>query len=270
MSTSILLLGLLASAHAAPCGRAEGVEIDVLTFNTWGLPRPIAKARRDRFPGIDRVAHDDRWEVVGLQEVWRGARPLVGHDHLLLPDGDGDSGLAMLTRWRSTARPLHVFRDASGFDRWKSKGVQPTSVDVPEVGSILVLNTHLQAGRGRGATRARAHQVDDLLSLVADIDEPVVMVGDFNLYDDLADDRDSADRLAAAGLVDAAVALDAREATYPDGTRLDRVFVRHGAHTCLVAESVQAVTDADGLSDHHPLAFRLRARRGDASSDATP
>lgn len=272
MGPSSLLLGLMTSASAGPCARAEGVEgveVDVLTYNTWGLPRPIARARRARFPGIDQVAHQDRWEVVGLQEVWWGARPLVGRRDLLLPDGAHDSGLAMLTHWGFTTGPLHVFAHAAGFDAWKSKGVQPTQVDVPEVGRLLVLNTHLQAGRGRLASRARAHQVDELLALVDASNEPVLMVGDFNLYDDLADDRDSVGRLTAAGLIDAAVALDVSEATHLDGSRLDRVYLRHGAHTCLVAESVQAVAGTDGLSDHHPLAFRLRVqRRGDGSADA--
>lgn len=267
MPTSTLLLSL-ASAHAAPCG-GSGVELDVLTFNTWGLPRPIAQDRRARFPGIDRVVHDDQWEVVGLQELWRGARPLVSREHLLLPDGDADSGLATVTRWQTRPHPLHVFHDASGFDAWKSKGVQVTDVVVPDAGDLLVVNTHLQAGRSRRAARARARQVDEVLRVVAGAQSPVVMVGDFNLYDDLDADRDSARRIADAGLVDAAVALHADRETYPGAGRLDRVFVRDGAHGCLVPEAVRRV-DADGLSDHRPIAFRLRLRRPVTLAEASP
>jgi endonuclease/exonuclease/phosphatase family metal-dependent hydrolase len=261
-----LLLGTIAGparAAEAPAGPPDddGVSIHVLTFNTWGLAPPFAYSRRTRFPRIDGLVHVDRWDVVGLQEVWWGARHMLHPDRLKLPSGEDDSGLAVLSRWTVGDSRLHVFTRASGFDQFKSKGLLQTELAIPSVGRVLLLDTHLQSGRSEHASAVRSSQIDEILSVVGAVDEPVVLVGDFNLYEDLPLDVASAARLAAGGLQDAALVLGRKEATYRDGSRFDRVFVRSSDRVQLALEDIEPVAGADGLSDHHPLAIGLRARR---------
>jgi len=146
------------------------------------------------------------------------------------------------------------YRAASGLDRFKDKGALLTTVDSPALGSVHLVVTHLQAGRGAGSRAARDAQVDDLIDLTAGLEGPTVLLGDFNLYEDLSTDRDSQDRLRAAGFTDSAAALGVVDPTHlGEHARLDRVFVRG-------ARPVQAqVLPSQGMSDHCPLVVRLEA-----------
>lgn len=243
------------AAHAAGSSAAASsplVGVDLLTFNTWGLPAPIARSRSARFPRIQRFLERAQDDVIGLQEVWRGARRLLSLRGLRFPGGDGDSGLAVLSRLPVEATRSLTYRAASGIDRLKDKGALLATVDHPDAGRLHVVTTHLQAGRGGGAQAARAAQIDELLALSGGLSGPVVLMGDFNLYGDLDVDRDAAGRLADAGFVDVAAALGVTSPTHAsEAARLDRVFIRGGQP--LAAE----VLDPRGLSDHRPLQVRV-------------
>lgn len=254
---------LLSPARAAECVPV-GASIDVLTYNTWGLPAPISKDRRVRLPSIARMVRQASADLVGLQEVWRGALPFLDLD-LVRPRSEGDSGLALVTPHRVSESREISFADAYGIDRLKQKGALATRVELPGAGPSWVVVTHLQAGSGQGSARARASQVDELIGLIPEDQGPVVMVGDFNLYQDNQADRASARRLAGAGWTDVAEASGALSPTYPDnGERFDRIFVRSGASACLAAERVEVVDVL--LSDHLPVRATLRAGHPDGSS----
>lgn len=237
----------------APAAVIAGLpSLELLTFNTWGLPFPIAQPRGERFPRIRRMLSQLAPDVAGLQEVWNGARRLLPLDGLLYPRSTHDTGLAVLSNHPVSSTRNLQYGSASGFDRFKGKGAMQATIEHPQLGPVKVVVTHLQAGRGAAARQARASQVDELLAFVADAPIPTVLMGDFNLYDELDSDARAHLRLGQAGFVDAAERLGVEEPTHGrEQARLDRVYLRG------LAPVEAEVLPAAGLSDHHPLRVRV-------------
>lgn len=259
-----LVLGI-AALSGAPAAAEEcsagGPALDVMTLNTWGLPPPVARDRKGRLPKIQRMVDEGALDVVGLQEVWSGALHLLTLK-LFRPDGEDDTGLAVVTPHAVSGRRSVVYRNGHGTDRLKQKGAMAMEVEIPEAGASWVVVTHLQSGYGDAPARVRASQVDELLALTSMTSGPAMMMGDFNLYDESALDLDTARRLSEAGWVDAAVALGETSPTYPDkGERFDRILLRSGPETCLRAESVEVIHPKVRLSDHLPVRAAIRVGR---------
>ena len=235
------------SAHAQTC--ASEAPIEVATLNTWGLPAPLSKRRSSRFQAIDDYLRTDL-DIIGLQEVWNTARSLLPFQ-LRLPHG-GDSGLAVATPHPSTRPVLTPFTKARGFDGLKRKGAISTRIGLPDGQRLGVVVTHLQAGHTKAAARVRSHQVRQVLDVASSHEGSVVVMGDFNLYDDLDDDVRSTQLIEQAGYSDGAVSAGELSPTYRTGTaRLDRIYVRGGQ----VTEAQVPTTRA--LSDHLPVEATL-------------
>lgn len=267
MATPLRMALALATALAAgrahggePSSRGEAASLDVATFNTWGLPFPIAwRPRERRFPGINKWLGDGGLDIVGLQEVWTGARHLLDLRGVTVPSRGGDSGLALYTPHRIT-RPASLvpFAAARGVDRLKAKGVLVAGVEVPDVGEVTVLVTHLQAGSGARNAAVRSAQIDELLAVLGDDPRPAIVMGDFNLYGADAVDTASQARLVEAGLVDAAIGADVGHTHQVEPERFDRVFVRGGESARMDAATAIVDRSASALSDHLPVLARLR------------
>jgi len=241
--------------------------VRVATLNTWGLPYPVATGRRRRLPAIGELLEELAFDVAGLQEVWRGATRFLGLEQLLVPPSRyGDTGLALLTRHRTTDMVVAPFRHARGFDAWKTKSVVATRLDLSEQRSLWAVNTHLQSGGGTRDAEVRAHQIDVLVDLLGRLEGPAVVLGDFNFHDQPAD-RASVERLATAGLVDSAEATGETTATWDGGTyRFDRIYARSTADVRLVPVEAEVIRyrHLPRLSDHRPLRVALRwERRGE-------
>lgn len=261
-------LSAFATASSAPAAAApppqatafDGV-ISVATLNAWGLPFPIARKRGERMARIARFVSEREFHVVGLQEVWRGARKLLDVDHVRYPAAGADSGLALASSLPSTTPSLVPFEHARGPDRWKTKGVLTSQVQLDADRAVWMVVTHLQAGASQRNQRVRSHQVDTLLSVLEGLDGPAVVIGDFNLYDRPLD-RESAARLEASGLLDAAAEVGAIAPTFPGSAhRFDRVYVRAGQRVDLVPTTGTVLvngSDVPWLSDHHPVAVDLQ------------
>lgn len=240
--------------------------LNVLTFNVWGLPWPAALHRQRRFRGILASLSQRSDHLVGVQELWAGARlPFAG---LRTGPRTRDSGLALGGRVALPEPTLSHFRRSRGTDALKAKGVLRAEIAQSEFGPLRVLVTHLQAGAKHAAVRA--HQVDQLLETASGDAMPTVLMGDFNFHDRQADDAASAARLAAAGFVDAAVEAGTPEPTWdPENRyvrgrraqRFDRILLRSTARTELVATTTAVLIHDEPLSDHHPLWARVRVRR---------
>ncbi|MCB9681433.1 MAG: endonuclease/exonuclease/phosphatase family protein [Alphaproteobacteria bacterium] len=245
----------------------DGVHLDVITLNAWGLPPPLAPHRHARMAAIARwIDHADP-DVVAMQEVWDGAvadLPLAVHRS----GRDGDDGLAFAGRLSGDAVDVLHFAHARGFDAFKRKGALRTQVRLGETEVWLVV-THLQAGRGAANALVREAQLDELLAWMAPLQGPVILLGDLNIDRDHGEDAPAFARLAGAHLDDVAEGLGVLDATYPgDGRRYDRILLRRGTGRHLVAEAVQVVhfdaeDGGDGapdlaFSDHRPVRARLR------------
>ncbi len=264
-----MLWGFAALA-AEPEGIAEplgGAELDVLCTNIWGLAWPLSRDRRERLPRVGLERDFQSYDLVAVQELWRGARRRVGGPWTA-PGGSGDSGLALAGRLAAGATiHLEPFRESAGVERLKRKGILVAEVPVEGLERpLLVFVTHFQAGDPYGGVReAQALQLVELLALH---EGPALVLGDFNLHRDNAADSRAERVLVRAGLRDVAVALDRLEPTYVEtnpyawpgahGERFDRVYVRDGESVSVRPLEVEVLHDAEPISDHQPLRVRVR------------
>lgn len=256
------LLFLRSVLADAPSDLQTGGEqqITVATLNTWGLPSPVARDRRGRLPLIASWLRERSYDLTGLEELWQGARRWLLFTELVFPAQRGDSGLAIVTDWPLYHTVSHVFGAERGIDSWKAKGLLAAEVRIDET-ALRFGVTHLQSGGGVRNAAVRALQVDEILETLDEGfpgtgDVPVVLLGDFNLYDDIALDQRTRSVLEEAGFVDVAVATGTLGPTYPGmPDRFDRVWVRQTATTAIVPRQSQIL--AKGFSDHHALEATL-------------
>lgn len=258
------------SAHAkAPEACAVPTQaaktLNVATLNAWGLPFPVARKRARRMGRIGEWLGGGVLDVVGLQEVWRGARRLLDLEGLLFPRSRRDSGLALMSRLPASPPEITVFSASRGVDSWKGKGVLRSRVEMEDGEALWVLVTHLQSGRSRRNGEVRAAQVEELARVLARTEGTAVVLGDFNFYRRNRADRETEARLEGLGLVDVAGTLGVDDPTWREGTyRFDRVFVRNSGDVCLRPLTAEVIRYGDGvpaLSDHKPVRVELAVVR---------
>ncbi len=246
---------------------APGPELDLLTVNLWGLPWPAARHRRERKRRFVEHLTGRPYDLVGVQELWWPWRRFLRRAPLHIPPSRRDAGLALGGRLRVREARIDHFAHHGGVDRLKRKGVLQARVETSEGALLHVGVVHLQAGRRHG--RLRARQLEELLGVLEAVRGPTVLMGDFNLHRDDDTDRHSAERLHAAGFVDAALALDRTEPTYDpsnayvrrsrEAQRLDRVYLRDAPDVRMCAVEAEVLRmEPKPLSDHHPLRVRVR------------
>ena len=261
------LFWAVAARAAAPCQSPRVLDtLVVSSWNTWGLPAPISKDRKARFERINDHLETPDADLVVLQEVWGGAKPLLPKVHLIAREED--SGLAFVSPKR-TLRDIsfHPFVVNGRFEGWKDKGVLAAISELADGTDLLVLNTHFQAGRSERWARNRASDTDVLLAAAEDWAGPVLVAGDFNFYAESPIDADNVERLWDAGFEDVAETLGAIAITYPrERERFDRIYLRSGDGVCLLPLDLD-VHDYQGmrLSDHRRLMATIEATR-----DGTP
>lgn len=243
-------------------GLAWGTRLEVATYNTWGLPPPLARSSRgSRLPRIASWIDEHSFDLVGLSEVWGGSRALLPLSGLLAASRQrGDTGLAVRTRLPAgTPHTLH-YRDARGFDRLKKKGALIVPVSLPE-GALTMVVTHLQASAGSAAAEVRSWQVAELLAALDGVTDPVVLTGDFNFYAAQAADRASVAAIQGAGFLDTLDGSDAPTHQL-EAERFDRIYVRDGRGGRRLRVVVEESAVLDGVvaawSDHLPVRARLR------------
>ena len=234
----------------------------VSSWNTWGLPAPMSKDRKARFKRIDEDLEAPDADLVALQEVWGGARPLLPKVKLIAREED--SGLAFVSPKR-TLRDIsfHPFVVNGRFEGWKTKGVLAAMSELADGTDLMVVNTHFQAGQSERWARNRASDTDVLLEAVDGWAGPVLVAGDFNFYSESPTDADNAERLWDAGFADVAEALGAVTVTYPrERERFDRIYLRSGDEVCLQPLAFD-VNEYQGmrLSDHKRVMATIQATR---------
>jgi len=267
---------------------SQTATLDLLTLNTWGFRWPLARHRKRRFARIQAHLRESSYDVVALQELWRGAPEALGDTGMAWAGRDAqarrgtrmlDSGLGVKVRRgfersvRAVKGLVRSFKHHTGWDRVKTKGILGVEVPVEGIGPVTLINTHLQAERS--AARVRRTQLDQILEAVDTVSTPIILCGDFNLFSQHDEDHAGHRSLAACGFRDASETLDRPEATYlsknpyvgghPD-ERFDRVYLRdgyaHGRRVTLAAESVRVIVDRRApMRDHEAVAARLRLTR---------
>lgn len=240
----------------------EGMKRDSPQFTGFADLEQIARIIRDTDADIVALQELDRWHPrSGCVDQPAVLGELLGMHvrfgcNVKWPD-DGEYGVATLSRfpirsWANTRLP--------GDNGLEPRGVLETSIDVPGVGDVTVLNTHLQyVGEDKEsiAVGEREAQASAIAGRVSEITGPLVLMGDFNA------EPGDAELTPLAGLQDAwDVAADEGDGrTIPGhpqlqpGKRIDIVYVNE-AFRVLSAEVIRSGEAAFG-SDHLPVVARL-------------
>jgi endonuclease/exonuclease/phosphatase family metal-dependent hydrolase len=180
------------------------INLSILTFNVWMLPRPVpGMNRRRRLTRILAALRDIDADIVAIQEAFAPGtrRALVDGlgDRYRANDGalearrdlgllsiDRTGGMLVLSKFpirhaSFTEHPLPI--GAKFPERVGRKGVLHTTIETP-VGKINVLNVHFYAG-GKPADRAartmQLHHFSRMLGVETDGD-PLIIAGDFNAW----------------------------------------------------------------------------------------
>lgn len=160
-------------------------------------------------------------------------------------------------------------------DGWEQRGLLEVRLDIDGIGEVAILNTHLQAGRAgdeEGATRQRTEQADAIAERIAEIDVPVILMGDFNAEPDdeeLTSLRDSELGLQDAWQVAGEEGSDGNTSpAAPDEDperRIDAIFVSSDFE--VTSAEVPFTEETRIASDHLPVVADLA---GEDELAATP
>jgi endonuclease/exonuclease/phosphatase family metal-dependent hydrolase len=104
------------------------------------------------------------------------------------PDGHADEphqyGTVILSKFPILSCDNTLLPTPEG---WEQRGLLEVRAEVEGVGEVAILNTHLQAGREgeeEEAVRQRTEQADTIAERIAEIDVPVILMGDLNAEPD--------------------------------------------------------------------------------------
>ena len=283
-SWSLIAFLVLAFSFATPITlaieREKITELSLLVYNTHGLPRIFAKDHpRERFPEIVRLTHD--YDISLLQEDFAHHDLVLKHakEDQSIQRGEGvktgkclfcsGSGLTLVSSlsendWRESATFVPFVNCSGWLDRandcFAQKGFQIIDLRSIRGEEVVLVNTHLDAGRSDSDRAARAAQLDQLILAIDRYvsDQALIVAGDLNLDWDNSKDRellfDFRDRL---GLARAGKGVQAVHGW----TVLDYIFYRSGKHTTLTlagsGEDRRFFSGGIALSDHPALFARF-------------
>ena len=264
------------------------MRIQVATLNVWALPEPFAPDVLPRMAAIGDRLSELSADVVCFQEVWMSsARDTLlrkgqsaGYAHNgYLEDAIGGGGLLMMSRLPIIESHFEPF-GLSGYPEqldngefFSGKGFAHVRIQGPD-GPFAVLNTHLHARYSNRVSHQfaphRIGQIIQLASRVKEYDEPVVMMGDFNMLDE---DPEYRVLTGLTGMRDCAVEMEHRCETVmysnpyrarkpisvETGRRIDYVFMRDGQTSGLQARSFDRVFDGVFTIGGQPASYSNHA-----------
>lgn len=188
-------------------------------------------------------------------------------------DVDHEYGVATLSKYPIIGCENHFLPTTDG---WEQRGMLDTRIDVPGIGEVAVLNTHMQAnvsGEPEEAARQRVEQSQAIADHVATLDIPVIVLGDFNSESGSGE----IDSLIGEGsnLIDVwDVAGEGTGETIFDGAhgeptaRIDYILV--SPHFNVLSARVIDNEESRMASDHFPLVADLSFTGSQGTPVATP
>lgn len=236
------------------------------TLNVWGLPEPLSEDPSARMREIGRNLPRLELDAIVFQEVWTAkaqsilARfgPRAGLVHVWSgATGVGGSGLVVLSRHPIEAvrfEPYLLRGDPNNGDYYSGKGFAVLQIATP-LRPLTLVDTHLHARYTTEVAHEyrsqRIGQIVQLAAAAAVLRAPLLVGGDFNLYEGLDEYRVL---LGLTGLRDAAAEVGCREPTVyrqnpyrttspkPD-RRIDLLLARDGAETGVRIRHAERIFD---------------------------
>lgn len=235
-------------------------------------PAIVALQEVDRFWA--RSAHADQpKELARLlhMDVCYGANVVHGVDEHA--DNPHEYGVATLSRYPIINLTHFLFPTTPG---WEQRGMLDTRIDVPVLGEMAVINTHLQVsnrGQVEEGRRQRIEQSQRLANYISSLDVPVIVLGDFNAEPNSGDlmplvgpDSSLTDVWETAGTGTGETIFNGAhgEAT----ARIDYILVSH--HFKAISAEVIDNDRSRVASDHFPLVAELGFTGFPGAPYATP
>ena len=273
----LLLVSTIGWSGAGPETESpKTAELSLLVYNTHGLPELIAGDKpRERFPKIGELTkgydlsllqEDFAHHVLLLQYVRRPADAVQGSDaripKCIVCSGSGLTLVSNLPKsvWqvRSSFKP---FDTCSGWvsglnDCFAQKGFQLITLENTLGHQILMVNTHLDAGRSELDREARASQLDQIaLTLETEAgSSAILLAGDLNLHWETPSDNELLQNFVQRlNLVAAQKGGDVSSGWQT----LDYIYYRSSKKTNLSlmssGEDVAFTSEGKPLSDHPAL-----------------
>ncbi|KAK6050059.1 endonuclease/exonuclease/phosphatase family protein [Cooperia oncophora] len=187
-------------------GSSSGVELSVLTLNVWCLPQPWPVGSKDRKYRLKKLADailEEKYDIVGLQEIWSNNDYLDMAErlssafryHHYFHSGFTGSGVCVFSRYPIVSTLTHRY-SLNGFahhihrgDWFGGKVVGLVEIEVGEI-RVNFYTTHLHAEYNRENDLYLPHRTSQSFELSqfvrhtshgADV---VIVVGDFNMEPD--------------------------------------------------------------------------------------
>lgn len=235
-------------------------------------PDIVALQEVDRFWA--RSAGADQPEELGAllnMESCYGAN--LTHEADNHADIEHEYGVATLSRYPIISCENHLLPTTEG---WEQRGMLDTRIDVPGIGEVAVINTHLQAnvsGEPEEAARQRIEQSQAIADHIATLDVPVIVLGDLNAEPDSGE----IDSLIGEGsdFIDVwDIAGEGEGATMFDGAhgeptaRIDYILV--SPHFSVQHAEVIDNEGSRMASDHFPLVADLSFTGLPSTPEASP
>ncbi len=254
----------------------------VATLNVWALPPPLGHRVPERLGRLGDALRALRLDVVALQEVWTSeARAILiqaARDNGLVHvwhrnQAIGGSGLMVLSRWPLgdvVFEPylLHGPPHLTQLDYFGGKGFVRMRIATPE-GPFALFNTHLQARYSRrvahGYAGHRAGQIIQLARALRATEEPLLLLGDFNMREDhtgyavLRGLTGARDLSREFGRAEATVLPENPYRDHDNPRRVDYVFARDGRAFHWEPGGVRRAFDADFRLEGEPASYSNHA-----------
>ena len=201
-------------------GRKES-NIKILSYNIrlyQGLPHQIVvgfKEKPRKRMIIEYLRNSDA-DVIGLQEVWADKQKVLfiealkveypySYCHITKFWYQG-SGLLILSKFPLFDQRAIYFKDLSETKWYSSKGLLSVQVEVEEGRRLSIINIHPQSGETEKRTNSRLsnfNQIYDLITEVNDFNNPIILLGDYNVMGRTKEYRLMKTNLGELGLRDA-------------------------------------------------------------------
>lgn len=267
----------------------ERRKLKVFVLNSFFLPAPAhwgshasARARvlveQVQRRGVDIVMLSETFDTATAAQIGEGLRHTHPYQRVSLPEQTLwriNGGLSVFSRYPVVDWGVVEFDACARVDCLANKGLLWLKINTPQ-GSVWVVNTHMDSGKGAANEKARARQLEQLGALLASFPRqaPVIFGGDTNV-DGMRHDAREYRSLARAlpGYWDAGLlSTDPLNTLNCDTTiwcehspntnlalaeRLDYIFVRSSPEWQLDAvhhlSYPEPVTGVPYLSDHHAV-----------------
>jgi endonuclease/exonuclease/phosphatase family metal-dependent hydrolase len=212
-----LLLIFISNICATTLAYAESVELKVMSYNINGLPWPLKKNKKPLFMEIARLINLQKKDgtapdVILIQEGFRPETKdmIAALDYPYVFKGPKDSdknpldnnknesrgavisgGLWILSQFpilKSDKIPFGASR-CTGFDCYANKGIAYVQIQVPGVGPVDILSTHMNSNKASGSSPDKVYAIQRkqievakyFFDKVTSSRVPVIFAGDFNI-----------------------------------------------------------------------------------------